>query len=88
MTSAGKYHMGKGNVNNCTTSVCGNTISQQCVESMSGSAVINVTSDMFASNFPVHELTVPNFYDSSKQRVLHFLCDLYEYYRIKMSLNP
>jgi short-subunit dehydrogenase len=79
VTSAGKYHMGKGNVNNCTTSVCSNTISQPSVESTSGSVVINVTSDMFASNSPVHELTVPNFYDSSKQIVLHFLRDLDEY---------
>jgi hypothetical protein len=54
---------------------------------MSGSAVINVTSDMFASNSPVHELTVPNFYDSSKQIVFYFLCNLDGYYRIKNVLE-
>ena len=31
----------------------------------------------------MNELTLPNFYDSSNQIVLHFLRDLDEYYRIK-----
>jgi hypothetical protein len=79
--------MGNGNANNCTTSVCGNAISQPSVESMSGSAIVNVTSDVFANNSPIHELTLPNFYDSSKQIVLHFLRDLDEYYRIKNALE-
>jgi len=40
-------------------------------------------SDVFANNSPVNELTLPNFYDSSNQIVLHFLRDLDEYYKIK-----
>jgi len=39
---------------------------------------VNVTSDVFANNS-----LLPNFYDSSKQILLHFLRDLDEYYRIK-----
>jgi len=80
--------MGSGNANNSTMSVCGSTISQPSVESMSGSAIVNVICDVFANNSPIHELTLPNFHDSSKQIVLHFLCNLDEYYRIKKSLNP
>jgi hypothetical protein len=87
VTSAGKYHVGNSNANNCTTSVCGNAISQPSVECMSGSAIVNGTSDVFANNSPIHELTLPNFYDSSKQIVLHFLHDLDEYYMIKNVLE-
>jgi len=54
---------------------------------MSGSAIVNVTPDVLANNSPIHELTLPNFYDSSKQIVLHFLRDLDEYYRIKNVLE-
>jgi hypothetical protein len=64
VTSAGNKHMNKGNVNNCTTSVCGNVTSQPSVNSNSGSAIVNVTSDVFANNSPLNEITVPNFYDS------------------------
>jgi hypothetical protein len=81
--SAGNYHMGNGNANNCTTSVCGNATSQPSVDSISGSAVVNVTSDVFANNLLINERTLTNFYDSSKQILLHFLRDLDEYYRIK-----
>jgi hypothetical protein len=87
-TSAGNNHMGKGNVNNCTTSVCGNATSQPSVNSNSGSAIVNVTSDVFANNSPINELTLPNFHDSSKQILWHFLRDLDEYYRIKNCLSP
>jgi hypothetical protein len=82
-TSAGNNHMGKGNANNCTTSMCSNAKSQPSVNSNSGPAIVNVTSEVFANNSPINELTLPNFYDSSKQILLHFLCDLYEYYRNK-----
>jgi hypothetical protein len=87
-TSTGNSHMGKCNVNNCTASVCGNDKSQPSVSSNSRHDIAHVTSDMFANNSPINELTVPNFYDRSKQILLHFLRDLDEYYRIKMSLNP
>jgi hypothetical protein len=82
-TSAGSEHMGKSNVNNCTTSVCGNTKSQPNVNSNLGSAIVNVTSHVFANSSPINELTLPKFHDSSKQILLHFLRDLDEYYRIK-----
>jgi hypothetical protein len=42
-----------------------------------------VTSDVFANSSPINELTLPNFYDSSNQILLHFLRDLDEYYKIK-----
>jgi len=48
--------MGNGNANNCTASVCGNAISQPGAESMSGSAIVNVTSDVFANDSLTHEL--------------------------------
>src|SRR5215471_12069283 len=48
-----------------------------------GSAIVNVKSVVFASNLHLNELTLPQFYDSTKQIVLHFLRDLDEYYRIK-----
>jgi len=82
-TSAGSDHMGKGNVNDCTMSVCGNTKSQPNVNSNLGPAIVNVTSDVFANNSLINELTLPKFHDSSKQILLHFLRDLDEYYRIK-----
>jgi hypothetical protein len=47
-----------------------------------------VASDVFAKNSPINELTLPNFYDSSNQIVLHFLCDLDEYYKIKNVPEP
>jgi hypothetical protein len=50
--SAGNYHMGNGNAN-CITSVCGNATSQPSVNSMSESAIVNVTSDVFANNPPL-----------------------------------
>jgi hypothetical protein len=80
---ANNYHMGNGNANNCITSVCGNTTSQPSVNSMSESAIVNVTSGVLANNPRIHEFHLPNFSDSSKQIVLHFLRDLDEYYRIK-----
>jgi len=64
-------------------SVCGNTKSQPNVNSNLGPAIVNVTSDVFANNFRINELTLPRFHDSSKQILLHFLRDLDEYYRIK-----
>jgi hypothetical protein len=82
-TGAGNNHMGKGNVNNCSASVCGNATSQPSVNSNSGSAIVNATSDVFANSSPINELTLPNFHDSSKQILWHFLRDLDEYYRIK-----
>ena len=75
--------MGKSNVNNCAMSVCGNTKSQPNGNSNLGPAIVNVTSDVFANNFRINELTLPRFHDSSKQILLHFLRDLDEYYRIK-----
>jgi len=81
-TNVGNYHMGKGESNHCTTSVRGNAKPQPNVDSNSGPAIVNVTSDVFANSSPINELTLPNFYDSSNQ-ILHFLRDLDEYYRIK-----
>jgi hypothetical protein len=75
--------MGNGNANNCITSVCGNATSQPSVNCMSESAIVNVTSDVFANNPPIHEFNLPNFHDSSKKIVLHFLRDLDECCRIK-----
>jgi len=63
--------------------MCGNATTQPNANNISGTAIVNVTSDVFANNSPINELTLPNFYDSSKQIVLHFLRDLDEYYRIK-----
>ena len=68
-TSAGNNHMGKDNVNNCTTSVCGNAKSQPSVKNNSGPVIENVTSDVFANNSPINELNLPNFYDSSKHYI-------------------
>ena len=82
-TSADNNHMGKCNINNCIASVCGNAKSQPSVNSNSGNAIVNVTSDVFADSSLINELTLPNIYDSSKQILLHFLRDLDEYYRIK-----
>jgi len=82
-TRAGNNHMGKSNINNCTASMCGNAKSQPRVDSNSGHAIVNVTSDVFANNSLINELTLPKFYDSSNQTLLHFLRDLDEYYRIK-----
>ena len=81
--SAGNYHMGDCNVSNCNTTVSDNVTSQPNANSVSGPAIVNVVSDVFANNSPVNELTLPKFYDSSNQRVLHFLRDLDEYYKIK-----
>jgi len=86
-TSAGNNHTGEGNTNNCTMSVCGNTKSQPSVNSNSGPAIVNVTSDVFANNSSINELTRPNFHDSSKQILLHFLRDIDKYYRIKNVLE-
>ena len=79
--SAGNYHMGNCNANNCNATVCGNATSQHC-------AIVNVSSDVFADNSSMHELVLPDFHDSSKQIVLHFLRDLDEYYRIKNVPEP
>jgi len=68
--------MGNCNVNNCSTTVCGNATSQP-------NAIVNVKSDVFANNSPMNELAFANLYDSSNQIVLHFLRDLDEYYMIK-----
>jgi hypothetical protein len=46
LTSAGHYH--NGNANNCTMSVCGNANYNQVLNSISGSAIVNVASDVFA----------------------------------------
>jgi hypothetical protein len=81
--SAISYHMGNVNTNNCTTSVCGNDTSQPSVNNNVESAIVNVPPDVFASNLHLNELTLPQFHDSSRQIVLHFLRDLDEYYRIK-----
>jgi hypothetical protein len=62
-TNAGNNRMGKSNINNCTTSVCGNAKSQLSVNSNSGHVIVNVTSDVFANNSPINELTLPNFYE-------------------------
>jgi len=67
--------MGNGNANKCITSVCGNAPSQLHANSVSESDIVNMASDVFANN-PPHELNLPNFHDSSKQIVLHFLRDL------------
>ena len=53
------------------------------VNNNSGSAIVNVSSDLFADNSPMNELTLPKFYYSSNHIVLHFLRHLDEYYRIK-----
>jgi len=82
-TSAGNYHMSNWNPDNCSTAVCGNATSQPYVNNKSGSAIVNVSSDVFADNSSMNELILPKFYDSSNQIVLHFLRDLDEYYRIK-----
>ena len=74
--SAGNNHVGKSNVNNCTTSVRGNATSQPSVNSISGPATVNVTADVFANNSSVDELTLPSFYDSLKHILLQFLRDL------------
>jgi hypothetical protein len=68
--------------------VCGNATSQPNANNTSGSAIVNVTSDVFANNSPMNELTLPNFYDSSKKILLDFLRDLDEYYRIKNVPGP
>ena len=60
----------------------GNVKPQPNVDSNSGPAIVNVTSDVFANSSPINELTLPNFYDSFNEILLHFLRDL-EYYRIK-----
>ena len=82
-SSASSYHIGNVNTNNCTTSVCGNGTSPPSINSNVESAIVNVPPDMFASNLHLNELTLPQFYDSSRQIVLHFLRNLDEYYRIK-----
>ena len=61
----------------------GNAGSQPSDKSISGSATVNVVSEMFANSAPINELTLPNFHFSSKQILLNFLRDLDEYYGIK-----
>jgi len=51
-SSAGNYHIGKSDVNNCVMSVCGNAKPQSSVDSNSGPANLNVTSDVFANSRP------------------------------------
>jgi hypothetical protein len=60
--SAGNYHKGNGNTDDCTMSVCSNAKSQPSVNSISGSATVNVTTEVFAL---INELTLPVFHDSS-----------------------
>jgi len=62
--------------------VCGNATSQPNANSMSESAIVSMTSGVFANN-PPREINLLNFHDNSKQIVLHFLRYLGEYYRIK-----
>jgi len=80
-TSAGNYHMGNCNANNCSTTVWGYGTSQP-------NAIVNVKYDVFANNSSMNELTMPNFHDSSNQIVFHFLRDLHEYCRIKNVHEP
>ena len=61
--------------------MCDNATSQP-------NAVVNVSSDVFADNSPMNELTLTKFCDSSNQIVLHFLRDLDEYFRIKNVPEP
>jgi len=68
--------------------VCGNATSQPNANNTLESVIINVTSDVFANNSPLNELTVPNIHDCSNQIVLHFLRDLHEYYRISNVPEP
>jgi len=86
--SAGNYDMDNCNANNCSTTVCGNATSQPCANNNSGSAIVNVSSDVCANNSTMNELALPDFHDSSKQMVLHFLPDFDEYYRIKNVPEP
>ena len=62
--SAGNYHKGNGNTDDCTTSVCGNAKSQQSVNSISGSAAVNVTTEVFANSPIINKLTLPVFHDN------------------------
>ena len=57
--------MGKGDYNYGTTSVGGQAKPQPNVDSNTGRAIVNVTSDVFANSFPISELTLPKFCDSS-----------------------
>ena len=82
VTSAGNYHMGKGDYNSGTTSVGGQAKPQPNVDSNTGSDIVNMTFDVFANSFPISELNLPKFCDISKQ-MLHFLRDLYQYYKTK-----
>jgi hypothetical protein len=75
--------MGNVNFNNCTTSVCRNDTLQPSVNNNVESAIVNVPPDVFDSNLHLNELTLPQFHNSSRQMVLHFVRDLDEYYRIK-----
>jgi hypothetical protein len=63
--SAGNYHKGNGNTDDSTTSMCSNVKSQPSV-SISGSAIVNVTTEVFANISLINELTLPVFHDSSK----------------------
>jgi hypothetical protein len=80
---ASNYHMGNVNINNSTTSVCGDGTPQPRVNNNVETAIVNVPPEVFASNLHLNELTLPQFHDSSTQIVLHFLRDLDEYYQIK-----
>ena len=46
--------------------MCGNATSQPSVNSIAGSANVNVTNDGFANSPVINELTLPVFHDSSK----------------------
>ena len=59
--SAGNYHMASGNANNLLPSVCGNATPQPSVNSIAGSAVLNVASDVFANNPLYIHLLYPFF---------------------------
>jgi hypothetical protein len=46
---------------------------------------VNVTSDVLNRRADLRELTLPSFTDSSKQVLLHFICDLDLYFKLKQT---
>lgn len=82
-TNTGNYHVSKDDVNESAAPGYGNAKSLQRADSNVGSTIVSLPSDVFASNSPMNELSLPRFFDSSKQILLHFLRDLDEYYKIK-----
>ena len=59
----------------------------QVLDGISGSAIVNVASDVFAVNPPIYDFTLPNFHDRSKLIALHFVSDL-DITGSKTFLNP